>query len=67
LFDQLQPTMTERGAVACDNRFRTNVDNVFVAGDAMRGASLIVWAIADGRQAARAIDESLMGTSQLPE
>jgi glutamate synthase (NADPH/NADH) small chain len=39
---------------------------VFVAGDACRGASLIVWAIADGRKAARAIDEHLMGASLLP-
>ncbi|MEX0887730.1 MAG: FAD-dependent oxidoreductase, partial [Phycisphaeraceae bacterium] len=46
--------------------YRTNVDNVFAAGDMRRGASLIVWAIAEGRGAARAIDEHLMGESTLP-
>ena len=44
----------------------TNVPGVFAAGDMQRGQSLTVWAIADGRSAARAIDEYLMGESQLP-
>ena len=44
----------------------TNVAGVFTAGDMQRGQSLIVWAIAEGRSAARAIDEYLMGESKLP-
>ena len=46
---------------------RTSVENVFVAGDARRGQSLVVWAIAEGRKAARAVDLHLMGHSDLPE
>jgi glutamate synthase (NADPH/NADH) small chain len=46
--------------------YRTNVDKVFAAGDVRRGQSLVVWAIREGRQAARAIDETLMGASDLP-
>jgi len=58
---------TQWGAVSAEyGEFKTNVDKVFVAGDMRRGASLIVWAIAEGRGAARAIDLQLMGQSQLP-
>ncbi|QDL53536.1 glutamate synthase subunit beta [Rhodoferax aquaticus] len=46
--------------------YSTNVDKVFVAGDMRRGQSLVVWAIREGRQAARAVDEYLMGVSNLP-
>jgi glutamate synthase (NADPH/NADH) small chain len=46
--------------------YRTSVDKVFAAGDIRRGQSLVVWAIREGRQAARAIDEALMGASALP-
>ena len=46
--------------------YRTNIDKLFVAGDVRRGQSLVVWAIREGRQAARAIDEALMGISVLP-
>jgi glutamate synthase (NADPH/NADH) small chain len=46
--------------------YKTNVDKVFVAGDMRRGQSLVVWAIREGRQAARAVDEHLMGQSDLP-
>ena len=46
--------------------YRTNVDKVFAAGDMRRGQSLVVWAIREGRQAARAVDEVLMGASELP-
>ncbi|MBV8504086.1 MAG: glutamate synthase subunit beta [Paucibacter sp.] len=46
--------------------YRTNVDKVFAAGDMRRGQSLVVWAIREGRQAARAVDEFLMGDSKLP-
>ncbi|NDE23668.1 MAG: glutamate synthase, partial [Betaproteobacteria bacterium] len=46
--------------------YATNVPKVFAAGDMRRGQSLVVWAIREGRQAARAVDEFLMGTSDLP-
>jgi glutamate synthase (NADPH/NADH) small chain len=46
--------------------YKTNVDKVFAAGDMRRGQSLVVWAIREGRQCARAVDEYLMGTSTLP-
>jgi glutamate synthase (NADPH) small chain len=58
--------LTDRGNVVRDQRWMTNVDGVFTAGDMQRGQSLIVWAIAEGRSAARVIDEYLMGESQLP-
>ena len=66
LLDDLGVTMTDRGNVGRDARWMTNVPGVFTAGDMQRGQSLIVWAIAEGRSAARAIDEYLMGESQLP-
>jgi glutamate synthase (NADPH/NADH) small chain len=46
--------------------YATNVEKVFTAGDMRRGQSLVVWAIREGRQAARAVDEFLMGQSALP-
>ena len=46
--------------------YRTTVPKVFAAGDMRRGQSLVVWAIREGRQAARAVDEFLMGASSLP-
>ena len=55
-----------RGSVAADQDWATNVDNVFVCGDMTRGQSLIVWAIAEGRSAAAAVDRHLMGTTALP-
>jgi glutamate synthase (NADPH/NADH) small chain len=55
-----------RAGVDDDNGYRTSVDKVFAAGDMRRGQSLIVWAIREGRQAARAIDAYLMGASSLP-
>jgi glutamate synthase (NADPH) small chain len=66
LLGDLGVTMTERGTVARDARWMTSVPGVFTAGDMQRGQSLIVWAIAEGRSAARAIDVFLMGESQLP-
>jgi len=51
---------------ANDRDYRTSVDRLYAAGDVRRGQSLVVWAIREGRQAARAIDEALMGTSLLP-
>ena len=50
-----------RGSVAADRSWSTNVDGVFVCGDMTRGQSLIVWAIAEGRSAAAAVDRYLMG------
>jgi glutamate synthase (NADPH/NADH) small chain len=66
LLRDLGVNLTERGNVARDRAWMTNVPGVFTAGDMQRGQSLIVWAIAEGRSAARAVDEYLMGTSQLP-
>jgi glutamate synthase (NADPH/NADH) small chain len=51
---------------ANDLDYRTSIDRLFAAGDIRRGQSLVVWAIREGRQAARAIDEHLMGSSVLP-
>jgi len=64
--DTLGLTWDERGTVARDERYRTSVPGVFVAGDMGRGQSLIVWAIAEGRACASAVDEFLMGSSALP-
>jgi len=58
--------MTDRGNVWRDERWMTSVPGVFTAGDMQRGQSLIVWAIAEGRSAARAVDYYLMGKSDLP-
>jgi glutamate synthase (NADPH/NADH) small chain len=66
LLDDLGVTLTARGNVGRDAGWMTNVPGVFTAGDMQRGQSLIVWAIAEGRSAARAIDQYLMGESQLP-
>jgi glutamate synthase (NADPH/NADH) small chain len=66
LLGDLGVSVTARGNVGRDAKWMTNVPGVFTAGDMQRGQSLIVWAIAEGRSAARAIDEYLMGESQLP-
>ena len=66
MLSQLGVDLTDRGNVATDERMMTNVDGVFAAGDMARGQSLIVWAIQEGRVAARGIDEYLMGTTELP-
>ena len=69
------PGMIEEAGVALDSRtniaanvrdYRTSVPKLFAAGDMRRGQSLVVWAIREGRQCARSIDESLMGSSTLP-
>jgi glutamate synthase (NADPH/NADH) small chain len=65
LVGQLGLDLDERGNIRRDAEFRTNVPNVFVAGDAGRGQSLIVWAIAEGRSAAVAVDGYLGGGSNL--
>ena len=58
--------LTDRGNVWRDERWMTSVPGVFTAGDMQRGQSLIVWAIAEGRSAARGVDLYLMGESNLP-
>ena len=64
--DQLGVELDERGNVARDDDFMTNVPGVFVAGDMGRGQSLIVWAIAEGRACAAGVDRWLMGETSLP-
>ncbi|KFE69989.1 glutamate synthase subunit beta [Hyalangium minutum] len=67
LQEDLGVRLTPRGAVQVDARFATSVDGVFCAGDANRGASLVVWAISDGREAAKSADAYLSGNaSALP-
>jgi glutamate synthase (NADPH) small chain len=59
-------TDTRGNVKATDKNYLTSVEKVFVAGDMRRGQSLVVWAIREGRQAAKAVDEFLMGSSILP-
>jgi glutamate synthase (NADPH/NADH) small chain len=66
LVEQLGVELDERGNVARDASYATSVAGVFVAGDAGRGQSLIVWAIAEGRAAAAAVDRFLTGSTNLP-
>jgi glutamate synthase (NADPH/NADH) small chain len=66
LLEGLGVDLTERGNVARGSQWETNVDGVFVAGDMGRGQSLIVWAIAEGRAAAAAVDTFLTGSTTLP-
>ncbi len=66
LDDQLGVSFTDRGALERDDEYATALPGLFVAGDAGRGQSLIVWAIAEGRAAAAAIDGYLMGETTLP-
>ncbi|MEU4995445.1 glutamate synthase subunit beta [Streptomyces sp. NPDC021622] len=65
LLDQLGVDVEDRGTVARDTGFATNVQGVFAAGDAGRGQSLVVWAIAEGRGAAAAVDRWLTGSTHL--
>ena len=66
LLDQIEVKIDGRGNVAIDEDSMTNVPGVFAAGDMSRGQSLVVWAIADGRRAARGVDKYLMGETVLP-
>ncbi len=66
MLTDLGVTLTDRGNVARDRNWMTNVPGVFACGDMQRGQSLIVWAIAEGRSAARGVDAYLMGRSDLP-
>jgi glutamate synthase (NADPH/NADH) small chain len=67
LLDGLGLELNRRGALSCGPDWQTSAPGVFVCGDAHRGASLVVWAIAEGRSAAHAVDAYLMGESDLPE
>jgi len=64
--EQLGVDLDERGNVARDRKYMTSVTGVFVAGDAGRGQSLIVWAIAEGRACAAGVDAYLTGATTLP-
>ena len=67
LIAQSGVNLTDRGNVDANTfDYRTSEDMIFACGDMRRGQSLIVWAIREGRQAARAVDEALMGVSELP-
>ncbi len=66
LVAQLGVRLDDRGAIARDNQYHTDVPGVFVAGDAGRGQSLIVWAIAEGRACAAGVDRWLTGSTSLP-
>lgn len=66
LLDELAVALDSRGTVSTDQNYMTSLSGVFSAGDMRRGQSLVVWAIQEGRNAARCIDTYLMGTSSLP-
>ena len=67
MLESLGVKLDPRGNVEADTEeYRTSNDKVFAAGDMRRGQSLVVWAIREGRQCARAVDEYLMGSSELP-
>ncbi|MEY4313902.1 MAG: glutamate synthase subunit beta [Actinobacteria bacterium] len=66
LLDQLEVEVDDRGNIKRDSEYATSADGVYVCGDAGRGQSLIVWAIAEGRSAAAAVDTYLSGNTQLP-
>ena len=67
MLQELGVDLDARGNVQADTgQYRTSLDKVFSAGDMRRGQSLVVWAIREGRQCARAVDEYLMGCSDLP-
>ncbi|SDC28106.1 glutamate synthase subunit beta [Actinokineospora iranica] len=66
LLDCLGLTLTRRGTLSCGQDWQTTAPGVFVCGDAHRGASLVVWAVAEGRSVANAVDAYLTGASDLP-
>jgi len=67
LLEESGVAMDKRGNVVADEQsYLTSKDKIYVAGDMRRGQSLVVWAIREGRQAARSIDEALMGSTVLP-
>ena len=66
MFKDLKVELDGRGNVKTNDNYMTSKKGIFSAGDMRRGQSLIVWAISEGRRAGRAIDEYLMGKSDLP-
>jgi glutamate synthase (NADPH/NADH) small chain len=67
MVEDLGVELDERGNVkATEKAYQTNISKIFACGDMRRGQSLVVWAIREGRQAARTIDQFLMGDSELP-
>jgi glutamate synthase (NADPH/NADH) small chain len=66
LLDELGVALDSRGAVSTDENYMTSISGIYAAGDMRRGQSLVVWAIAEGRKAARCMDIHLMGFSNLP-
>jgi glutamate synthase (NADPH/NADH) small chain len=67
LVEQAQVTLDARDNVKADTQsYKTSAAKVFSCGDMRRGQSLVVWAIREGRQCARGVDEFLMGSSELP-
>ena len=65
MIEQLGVALDGRGNVVADENYMTSVEGVFAAGDMRRGQSLVVWAIAEGRKAARGVDQYLMGETKL--
>ena len=66
MIEQLDLKLDPRGNVFADQNYMTSIPGIFSAGDMRRGQSLVVWAITEGRQAARGVDKYLMGSSDLP-
>jgi glutamate synthase (NADPH/NADH) small chain len=67
MLQDLSVAFDERGNIKANtDDYKTSVDKVFAAGDMRRGQSLVVWAIREGRQCARAVDQFLMGATELP-
>jgi len=66
MIEQLGLKLDPRGNVLADQNYMTSIPGIFSAGDMRRGQSLVVWAITEGRQAARGMDKYLMGSSDLP-
>ena len=67
LIESLGVELNDRGAIATDDAYSTNVPGIFAAGDGRRGQSLVVWAISEGREAAVSVDEFLAGETVLPQ
>jgi glutamate synthase (NADPH/NADH) small chain len=65
MIEQLGVSLDARGNVATDANYMSSVPGIFAAGDMRRGQSLVVWAISEGRKAARAVDQFLMGSTRL--
>lgn len=67
LLEELNLELTPRGTIAVDSNWQTSLPGIFACGDAVRGQSLIVWAISEGRSCAAGVDRWLMGETALPE